>query len=97
MISRSAGGTDMLVSVILATGTLGGGKLEGEANGRTVVLADEVAISSSCECACSFRRNLFRAPGELMTDSLTHETCRSGALVVAKGIVIGLTTRFAIV
>ena len=50
MIPRSAGGTDMLVSVILAAGTFGGDKLEGETDGRTVVLADEVAISSSREC-----------------------------------------------
>ena len=87
----------MLVSVILAAGMFGGGKLKGETDGRTVVLADEVAISSSRECLCSFRRNLFRALRELMTDSLTDETYRSRALVFPKGIVIGLTTRFAIV
>ena len=95
MIWNSAGGTDMLVSVILATGMLGGGKLENETDGRTVVLADEVqAISSSRERLHSFGRNLFRGLRELMTDSLTHKTCRSRAMVVPKEIVIGLSTRF---
>ena len=97
MVPRSAGGTDMLVGVIFATRAFGCGKLEGEANWGTIVFADKLAISRPRERLCTFRRNLFRAVGVFVTDTLANETGGTRMLVVPKGIVSGVATQLAVV
>ena len=87
MVARTTGSADMLIWMVVMTGTFDGGELEGKTDWVVVVFPNEAAIATFRKHLCAFLRDLFVALVDLVTRALTYEADGSGTLVAMKGII----------